>query len=442
MNSRAVADLPVTSVSEETRALLAEAVHAYLEYRLSAGTLVKAALVSDPDCAMAHVMRGLFMMLLGSVQGFPAADKAIAEAERTIDGATAREAAHLAALKAWRSGQLRQASLIWEQILADTPTDLLALRLHHFNAFWQGNIAALCALPAASLPSLPPGSQSYGFAAAMLAFGLEEAGDHPRAEAFGRAAVALNPNDLWAIHAVAHVLEMSGRVGDGIAWFAERDTDWSDRNPFREHLHWHHTLFQLETGAIDVVLDLFDRHIQVDPNAGFYLDIQNGASLLLRLELLGHQVGERWQALAEVSARRIDDRTVAFTDPHAMMSLARSGRTEDVAALMNALETHARAHGDADPTARLLADLCSAIAAFGEGDWDRTVTLLTPIRHSLSPIGGSHAQRDVFAQILLTAAIKGGQIRRARQLLCERETLRPASVFDRWAATALSTVAA
>ena len=49
-------------------------------------------------------------------------------------------------------------------------------------------------------------------------FALEECDRHAEAEPHGRAAVALNPADLWSTHAVAHVLEMQGRQEEGIAW--------------------------------------------------------------------------------------------------------------------------------------------------------------------------------------------------------------------------------
>ena len=38
-----------------------------------------------------------------------------------------------------------------------------------------------------------------------------------RAEDTGRHALELTPRDPWAIHAVAHVMEMQGRLADGIA---------------------------------------------------------------------------------------------------------------------------------------------------------------------------------------------------------------------------------
>jgi hypothetical protein len=56
---------------------------------------------------------------------------------------------------------------------------------------------------------------------------------------------------------------------------------------------------------------------------------------------------------------------------------------------------------------------------------------MEPVRTSAVRAGGSHAQRDVFAQTLLSAAEKAGEIQLARALLNERLALRPLSNLNR-----------
>ena len=48
------------------------------------------------------------------------------------------------------------------------------------------------------------------FVRGMTAFGLEESGSYEQAEDAGLAAVAANPDDVWAIHAVVHTLRDAG----------------------------------------------------------------------------------------------------------------------------------------------------------------------------------------------------------------------------------------
>src|ERR1044072_335455 len=84
----------------------------------------------------------------------------------------------------------------------------------------------------------------------------------PTAEAAGRAAVDLDAADLWATHAVAHVMEMQGRHEEGIAWLSELQRHWAGANNLLHHLWWHRALFHLERREFDEVLALYDRRFR------------------------------------------------------------------------------------------------------------------------------------------------------------------------------------
>ena len=49
------------------------------------------------------------------------------------------------------------------------------------------------------------------------------------------------------------------------------------------------------------------------------------------------------------------------------------------------------------------------------------------LRYDWSATGGSHAQRDIFQQILLEAALRGNRLPLARALAAERVSLKPRS---------------
>jgi tetratricopeptide (TPR) repeat protein len=238
----------------------------------------------------------------------------------------------------------------------------------------------------------------------------------------------LNAEDLWALHAVAHVFEMQGRLSEGVAWLDYPADAWDDRNPFRGHLWWHRALFLLDGGDYDAALALYDRAIHPDPS-DFYLDIQNAAALLARLDFLGVDVGVRWADLADQLETRLDDHVLAFTDANAMMALAAAGRTEAAGRLLTSLKAFAATPGNSAAATMepVTIPVCAAIRAYGEGDFGRTVDLLLPLRPAFIRMGASHAQRDVFHQYLIEAAIADGRRTLARALLSERTLTKPNS---------------
>ena len=69
----------------------------------------------------------------------------------------------------------------------------------------------------------------------------------------------------------------------------------------------------------------------------------------------------------------------------------------------------------------------TALLAYANQRYAEAVELLTPIKAIAARAGGSHAQRDVLAQTLTSAAEKAGLRSLARSLLNERLALKPRS---------------
>jgi tetratricopeptide (TPR) repeat protein len=420
--------LALTADNEAAVAHYNTAIDHYFEYRLDTGKCVKRALEADPGFAMGHCFKGYLFMLFGSAAFVGRARQALEQAEASAGGVTKREAGHIAALGTWAAGDMTGACAAWDRILLDHPRDLLALRLQHFAYFWLGRSDELLGGPARVMYAWDRSVPGYGNVLGMLSFGLEECGRYYEAEARGKAAVEISREDLWALHAVAHVFEMQGRHAEGAAWLDYPADAWDDRNPFRGHLWWHRALFLLERGEHDAVLELYDRSIRPG-QADFYLDIQNAAALLARLGFLGVDVGSRWVELADHVETRLDDRALAFTDAHSMMALAAARREEAARRLLDSLRSFGRTPGD-DQAATMdpvTVPLCEGILAYGEGDYARAVERLMPLRSLLLRVGGSHAQRDIFVQYLIEAAIRDGNLALARALLSERTLTKPNS---------------
>jgi hypothetical protein len=264
----------------------------------------------------------------------------------------------------------------------------------------------------------------FGSVLACRCFALEESGHYLEAEIAGREAIRRDPADLWAAHGVAHVLEMTGRRVEGIAWVEGLQSGWDGSNNLKHHLWWHQAMYHIELGDFAKVLSLYDAGFRdlLSPLTGavpdLYIDVQNAASMLFRLGRHGVDVGDRWIELADKAEARIGDCQSAFTLPHWMMALAATGRDKAAAAMLSGMRDFACG---AQPMAGLIAEVAlpvtEAVLANGQGRHAEAVALMRPVLGEMYRMGGSHAQQDVLEQVFLDSALKAGAERDLRMVL-------------------------
>jgi tetratricopeptide (TPR) repeat protein len=389
----------------------------------------EAAIAASPGFVMAHVLKAYLYLLSTEAPALPVAAESLATARELP--ADARERAHVDAALQLLEGNWHQAGRMLEDISLEHPTDTLALQIGHQVDFFTGNSRMLRDRIARALPAWDGSMPGYHALLGMHAFGLEEMGQYQAAEAAGRRGVELEPRDGWAQHAVAHVYEMQCRQKDGIAWMRANPDAWATGSFFQVHNWWHLALYHLELGEVDEVLALYDGPIYGTPSA-VALDMIDASALLWRLHLLGVDVGDRWQAVADAWDPLADAGSYAFNDAHAVMAFVGAHRPAAIARLLEAQEAAMAGSGDnAAFTREVGAPVARALAAFGEGDYGRTVDLLRPVRGIASRFGGSHAQRDVFDLTLIEAAFRSGRQPLAQALAQERHALRPESPLSR-----------
>ncbi len=111
-----------------------------------------------------------------------------------------------------------------------------------------------------------------------------------------------------------------------------------------------------------------------------------------------------------------------------MMAFAGAGRDDLARRPLSLMERTARLDSDNGAMTRAVGlPLSRALLAYARGKYAEAVDLLIPIKAIAARGGGSHAQRDVLAQTLLSAAERAGQSSLARALLQERLMLKPRS---------------
>ncbi len=423
---------PLTAASGEVAHDFDLTVAAYLGARADSRERLAAVLLADPACVLGHCLDGYLSMLSGNAAAIRdargAAGRARMAGSRTR--MTPREELHCAALEAWSHGDMSGAADRWDVVLAAYPHDLLALRVSQFVLSYLGESERMRGTVARVLPAWSAGVPGYGFVLGCYAYGLEESGQYALAEEMGRRAVELNPEDIWAAHAVAHVREMEGRLREGIDWISTCAGHWSGCTNFARHLRWHEALYRLELEQYAGVLELYDQRVRLERDDE-YLDVTNAVSLLWRLEQAEVDVGQRWRELAACAGAHLDDHALVFADLHYLTALAAAGDAGAVERFLASCSRYAAEEQgtEAKVMARVGLPLARAVVAHRRGAFGEVVDLLLPVRESFRLVGGSRAQRDLFEQVLIDAAWRGGRLDTAEALLAQRTAQRPANLW-------------
>ena len=423
--------LEMTASSQEAVDAFDATVAEFLAAGRDAAVLLKHVNEIDPDMIMGQCVRGYFMRLPQQAHLIQGSDDAYAKAVALLDGANPREKMHVSALEAWCKGDIRRTNAIWEQILVEYPHDILALRIAHTMHFFLGDLDLMRDSMARVMPRWSEDIPGYGFVLGCRAFSLEESHDFKQAEPMGRRAVEINESDVWAGHCVAHVLEGMGRRQDGIEWIDSHEEAWKKRGIFARHMWWHRALHYLELERFDDVLAAFDREYWPEPTED-NIDLTNASSMLMRLAMLGIDVGGRWESVAKICEGRTKHRLRPFNDLHFIMALAMTGRMEAAREIVASMRAYV---AENDRNGITLVDVYQnagipvgdSIVAYAEKDYSKVVEIMSGARYRMVPLGGSWAQRDVWLRMLIDAAIQDGQHAYARALLAERTTDCPTS---------------
>ncbi len=389
---------------------------------------IDALLAEHPDFVMGHCFKAGMLTQSMETRIYGDMVASVHRAAALKDRANGRERGHIAALEAWIEGDFHGAVQHWESVLTDHPFDLLALQLVHLTDVLLGDVVGQRDCVARIFPLWDEAVPGYEFVLGFYSFGLEENRDFAYAEELGRQAVAMRPQHPYAIHAVAHVMEMKGRQTGGIWWINSHADSWVRTN-FDNHIWWHLALLHLDLGQVDRVLEIYDNHLRGHSDGAEKYAELDSAALLWRLKLLDVDVGARWHELADKWAPSVEDTLYAFNDVHAMMAFVSDGRADAAGKLMNANERYCENASDANVamSREIGLPLCRALQAFADEDYGACVDILLPVRYRTHRLGGSFAQRDVIGWTLLEAALRARRFRLALGLAHERIGLKPSS---------------
>jgi tetratricopeptide (TPR) repeat protein len=413
--------VPTSAPEPEALDVFESALESLYQNRGDPLAFIKPCLARWPEWSLPHSFRAIVLLGITERRFARGAAKSLKTAESLLASATDRERAiHAAGGK-----------------MIENPRDMLALHTAQNLDFFRGDLRGLRNRVSRVLPAWMPDTPGYAFVLGMQAFGLEECNQYPEAEAVAREALAQRPENPWAVHALAHVFEMQGRVEEGIEHLESGADLWAPDSGFAYHNWWHLALFHLEQGDFEAALAIYDREL-AEPDARFSLNMLDAAALLWRLHLLGIDSGDRLQPVADWWREQIEDGGgyYAFNDFHAAIALTQSAvQTGDITgleALVQRIQDEAAVvdNDRSEVIRRVGAPLAGAMRDYAIGSYADCANALVSVRDAAQQFGGSHAQRDLITLTLMDAAARSGDATLARHYLNEREVMKPVSALS------------
>ena len=409
--------LPATTGQPAALDRYDEAVRQLLGWGRDAPDVFREVATLDPGLALAHAGVSICLFL---EERFAPARTAAETARAAAAGQTPRERSHVEAVALLVGGRPKDAERQMVEHLDAWPRDVVVLQRLYFVWFWQGRFPEILALTSRMLPHY--GNDS--FVLGLHAFALEQADRCREAVEAAETAIARNPQDAWAVHALAHALYEMAAFDEGVDRLPPAIHPCQHLNWFRNHLVWHLALLHLSRGDYARAVRMSRRAFERVPSA-IAGELHDSISLLWRQDLMGLPVGvARWSPLALIARERLDRQGLLFHAAHLGMALAGAGDWATAEIQLGMLRQ--RAPKDATGLVEgVLIPLVEGLQAFARAEYRTAIDRIEPLRARIVELGGSRAQRDVFHDTLLEACFRAGDGERATRLLAERVARRP-----------------
>lgn len=376
------------------------------------------------DSALANIYAGMLWMFLERPEA-PDHSRPYSDRAERVGGLNQRETGLLALLKAWQKYDFSKVLKIGESLCAENRNDLPLLKILQYHSFNAGNAELMLKLSLAGKSA----NEHLAPVHSMIAFGYEQSHEIDLAEQSAHKALSIDSNEPWAHHALAHVHLSRGSTREGLDILSSSSASWEGLNSFMfTHNWWHVALFEIANGDVNKALTIYDERCWgVQPE---YSQDQIGAvSLLARLEMAGVDVGARWETLLPYLESRSNDVIQPFLCLQYLYGLAKAGSALS-GTLLDLIRDQAVNPVVAQDKALWVEvgiPVAEAVVAHAQGHHEKAVSELSSVRSEVWRIGGSHAQRDLFEQILLDAKLRAGHWEAARRTLEHRKQWEPES---------------
>lgn len=377
--------LTVSTTSSEALAAYERGLDFFLRWRSGAPEAFEAAVAADPRFVLGHCTRAYTAWRMGQPRVALAAHRQVMALGDDV--LSDRERLHGQAVDAMQRCDTATAQTLLEQIAAQYPTDRLAVRLLSFMCIAQGNYRGGLEIGRRSLEADPDDIQFQ----TMTGFFLEQSGLNDEGLAMSARALASDPTNLFAYHAVGHAYAARGDYLQAVETF-ERAASLERYG----HIVWHLAEAQAILGNERLTRDYWTA-----PSLPLFERIE----LMWRLEMIRHaRVDDAiWYDLASQGEKLLEDGDYLTTWIHHWIgvALARAGQMDkarqQVVRLRRLPAGQAGGLWSTHGAAMLEGEL-----ALLRGDYEAAIRLMTPAMQELHNMGGgSREQKDIFRDLYL-----------------------------------------
>ena len=427
-------DLPLTTASDAAAAAYRDGFDRLLAAWTGVEEAFDRAIAADPEFALAYIARArMHATFAHGGEARACAARARDLAAKTTD----RERGHVHVIASAIEGKPAEALAAAEQHLDTYPRDALVLLLL-LGAFGLYAFSGRSDHDQARLAICTRLARHYGDDWWFLTYhgwSNTEAGNPALGLQQTQRSLALRSENGHVAHALAHTYFELGDAAEGERFLS----GWLDDHPhsgfMHWHLNWHQTLLRVEAGDSEGAFRAF--RDQIGPSVSDAPPINvvsDGASLLWRLALEGREIPRaEWDAIADYGDRRVPTAGNHFIDLHYVLAAAGMGDMTRLDRRLSDLEA-LHANGKLAPGALALG-LCNGARAMAAADDKAAIRILEPLMPEVVRIGGSHAQRELWEDMLIVACLRAHQTEKARQLIEARLHRRPSARDRRWLST-------
>ena len=425
-------DLPVTSASAEALDDYVAAVDLLLSANTGAAELLERALAAEPDFALAHIARARLLQLQARI---PQAREAVTRAKTFRASVTAREQRHIDAIALAVEGAATEALALVRTHAAEYPRDALplSLALGVFGLLGFSGQRDHHEVQLALLEELAPYWGDDWWFLGYLGWAYIETGEVALGTRLVERSLAANPRNAHAAHQRVHGFFELGDAAGGAGFVEAWLKDYDRAGHLHCHLSWHLALFELARGNVERAHAIYLDSIRPSvAQSAPMLSLADSASFLWRWQLYeaAPSIDDQWAEVTAHAHRHFPRASLAFADLHAAFAEA---ATEDHEALQGRIgELNILVENGRLPPGKVAPALCAGAAALARDDSLEAARVLEAALADLPRIGGSHAQREVFEDTLITAYLRSRQPAKAGLLRRTRLARRPSARDEAW----------